>query len=207
MKINKKVKKNLLEFGVFAGIIVTLFLTGLHTEVFGFLQRGVLETGVMNPDVKKKAASENPEALPKASLNMELINSQGEKVNMEQFRGKVIFINLWATWCPPCRREMPVLERAQSAYPDVSFVLVNQGEDAATIEKFLIDEGLELSDILRDPHSRTMAETGARALPTTLYFAADGSLAETHLGELTGASLAHTLRRRFGAHPLSDSLE
>lgn len=131
----------------------------------------------------------------------------GSPATLHAYAGQPIALNLWATWCPPCRREMPVLERAQSAYPDVSFVLVNQGEDAATIEQFLIDEGLQLSDILRDPHSRTMAETGARALPTTLYFAADGSLAETHLGELTGASLAHTLRRRFGAHPLSDSLE
>lgn len=131
----------------------------------------------------------------------------GSPAGLGDYADRPVVVNMWATWCPPCRREMPVLERAQSAYPDVSFVLVNQGEDVETIERFLIEEGLDLSDILRDPHSRTMAETGARALPTTLYFDADGRLVDTHMGELTGASLADTLRRRFGAHPLSDPTE
>jgi len=116
-------------------------------------------------------------------------------------------LNMWATWCPPCRREMPVIERAQAAYPDVSFVLVNQGEDLQTIQRFLAEEGLQLSDVLRDPHSRTMAETGARALPTTLYFSPDGRLVDSHMGELTGASLADTLGRQFGARPVSNPME
>src|SRR5699024_9737086 len=106
----------------------------------------------------------------------------GSSAGLTDYAGRPVVVNMWATWCPPCRREMPVLERAQSAYPDVSFVLVNQGEDVATIERFLAEEGLDLRDILRDPHSRTMAETGARALPTTLYFDADGRLVDTHLG-------------------------
>ena len=131
----------------------------------------------------------------------------GSSAGLADYAGRPVVVNMWATWCPPCRREMPVLERAQGAYPDVSFVLVNQGEDAETIRHFLVEEGLDLRDILRDPHSRTMAETGARALPTTLYFDADGRLVDTHLGELTGASLADTLRRRFGALPLSDPTE
>lgn len=136
-----------------------------------------------------------------------LATLDGDPVGLGDYAGRPVVVNMWATWCPPCRREMPVLERAQSAYPGVNFVLVNQGEDAMTIKRFLAEEGLELRDILRDPHSRTMTGTGARALPTTLYFDADGRLVDTHLGELTGASLAHTLRRRFGAFPVSDSTE
>lgn len=133
----------------------------------------------------------------------------GSEVGLGDYAGRPVVLNMWATWCPPCRREMPVLERAQAAYPDVSFVLVNQGEDAETIKRFLVEEGLELSDILRDPHSRTMAETGARALPTTLYFNPEGRLVDSHMGELTAASLADSLRREFGATPASvpDSLE
>lgn len=130
-----------------------------------------------------------------------LTGMDGQAVDLADYRGRPVVLNLWATWCPPCRREMPVLERAQSAWPDVAFVLVNQGEDAATIEGFLADEGLVLRDVLRDPHSRTMFETGARGLPTTLYFNAEGHLVDTHMGELTGASLADTLRRRFNLLP------
>ena len=136
-----------------------------------------------------------------------LADLEGRPVSLGDYAGSPVVVNMWASWCPPCRREMPVLERAQGAYPDVSFVLVNQGEDVETIEQFLAGQGLDLSDILRDPNSRTMAETGARALPTTLYFNPEGRLVDTHLGELTGASLADTLRRRFGALPLSDPTE
>ena len=144
-------------------------------------------------------------APPLPSIELSMID--GRAVDLADYGGRPVVVNLWATWCPPCRREMPVLERAQSAYPDIGFVLVNQGEDAETIERFLAEAGLDISDILRDPHSRTMFETGTRGLPTTLYFNAEGRLVDTHMGELTRASLADTLRRRFGAIPLADSTE
>ena len=136
-----------------------------------------------------------------------LADLEGRPVDLGEYTGRPVVLNMWATWCPPCRREMPVIERAQAAYPDVSFVLVNQGEDVQTIQRFLADEGLQLDNILRDPHSRTMAETGARALPTTLYFSPDGRLVDSHMGELTGASLADTLGRQFGARPVSNPME
>jgi hypothetical protein len=77
-------------------------------------------------------------------------------------------------------------------------VLVNQGEGRAEIDAFLQEQSLALEHVLLDPHSQTMRDTGARALPTTLFFSADGRLVDTHMGELTRASLASTLHRRFG---------
>ena len=120
--MNKTVKKNLIEFGVFGGIILVLYLTGLHTQVFGFMQRGILKTGLLNPDV---GIDDGTTTYPEADFRLRLVNSKGEKVNMENFRGKVIFLNLWATWCPPCVREMPMLQRAQRDNPGVNFVFVN----------------------------------------------------------------------------------
>jgi len=130
-----------------------------------------------------------------------LARVDGTPVRLDHYRGRPLVLNLWATWCPPCRREMPVLEHAQARYPGVSFVLVNQGEGREEIERFLAAEGLRLRDVLRDPHSQAMHETGARGLPTTLFFDADGRQVDTHMGELTRASLADTLRRRFDASP------
>ena len=132
-----------------------------------------------------------------------LITLDGAPTTLARYTGKPVVVNLWATWCPPCRREMPALAEAQAAYPDVRFVLVNQGEDAATIQGFLQSEGLAFDDVLRDSASDTMRHFGNRGLPTTLFFDADGRLVDTHMGELTRASLADTLRRRFGAHPAS----
>ena len=61
----------------------------------------MLATGIMNPDVEEKAKATESSDYPEADFNLDLINSKGEKVSMEQFKGKVIFINIWATWCPP----------------------------------------------------------------------------------------------------------
>ncbi len=191
--------------GVLAGIAFVLWRTStsksLRRPVLSGIAAGVLAWAAAGGALWWMQQSASP--LPAISLTA----LDGSPVALGEYGDRPMVVNLWATWCPPCRREMPVLARAQAAYPDVAFVLVNQGEDVETIEQFLLEEGLELSDILRDPHSRTMAETGARALPTTLYFDPDGRLVDTHLGELTGASLADTLRRRFDAQPRSNPTE
>ncbi len=61
--------------------------------------------------------------------------------------GKPMVVNLWATWCPPCRREMPVLRGAQQANQDIIFVFANQGESAETIQSYLAAEKLELKNV------------------------------------------------------------
>ncbi len=127
-----------------------------------------------------------------------LATLEGEPTTLAALSGRPMVLNLWATWCPPCRREMPVLAEAQRRWPDVVFVLANQGEDDVTIREYLDRAGLELDHVLLDPHSRAMLETGTRGLPTTLFFDAGGRLVDSHMGELTRAGLASTLQKRFG---------
>ncbi|MHB1213533.1 MAG: TlpA family protein disulfide reductase [Thiobacillus sp.] len=109
--------------------------------------------------------------------------------------GKPMVVNLWASWCPPCRREMPVLDAAQQRETGVTFVFVNQGEDAAAAQRYLSTEQLNLANVLLDPGSGLGREVGSRALPTTLFYNANGQRADTHLGELSAASLASKLSR------------
>ncbi len=116
-------------------------------------------------------------------------------IALSEFSGKPLVLNLWATWCPPCRREMPVLAAAQQRHPEVNFVFVNQGENTATIDAYLRGKDLVLRNVLRDPFSNVMREVGAYGLPATLFFDATGKLLDTHLGELSEASLDHKLRR------------
>ncbi|GGJ95931.1 TlpA disulfide reductase family protein [Luteimonas terricola] len=130
--------------------------------------------------------------------DFELATLDGTPTTLAAHAGQPVVLNMWATWCPPCRREMPVLEDAQGRYPGVAIVLVNQGEDRGAIRDYLDQQGLAFEHMLLDPHSRTMLDTNTRGLPTTLFFDADGRLVDTHMGELTRASLADTLRRRFG---------
>lgn len=109
--------------------------------------------------------------------------------------GKPMVVNLWATWCPPCIREMPVLENAQQEHPDIAFVFVNQGEQPETIEQFLTQYNLALDNVLTDVRATMGTTTGSHALPTTLFYDAEGRQVNAHLGELSAASLAHNLER------------
>ncbi|MCL7713228.1 TlpA disulfide reductase family protein [Stenotrophomonas mori] len=129
-------------------------------------------------------------ALPDVVLH----DLQGTAVPLSSRAGQPLVVNLWASWCGPCRREMPVLARAQAEHPQVGFVFANQGEDAAEIRLFLQEEQLTLGNILLDPESELMRQTGARALPTTLFFDADGRLRNAHMGELSRATLNARLR-------------
>ncbi|WP_298218325.1 TlpA disulfide reductase family protein [Halothiobacillus sp.] len=106
---------------------------------------------------------------------------------------KPMVVNLWASWCPPCRREMPVLAAAQQQYTDVTFVFVNQGEDGSTVQRFLNTAQLDLANVWLDPDSALGREIGSGALPTTLFYDASGRLVDAHLGELSAASLTSKL--------------
>jgi len=132
--------------------------------------------------------------------DVELTRIEGDTVRLSDLGGQPMVVNLWATWCPPCRREMPVLADSQVANPQVTFVFANQGEGNEVIQKYLDAAGLQLDNVVLDPFSSVSQSTGSRGLPTTLFFEADGRLADVHMGELTAASLARKLER-FGPGP------
>jgi thiol-disulfide isomerase/thioredoxin len=122
-----------------------------------------------------------------------LRNANGDVVQLADYKGGPLVINLWATWCPPCRREMPVLERAQHQRPDVTFLFVNQAESMQSVSTFLATQGLTLDNVLFDASGRLGQAVGSMALPTTLFYQADGRLINSHLGELSQASLARAM--------------
>ena len=128
---------------------------------------------------------------PKVSLR----NLQQQKVELVQFIGKPTVINLWASWCPPCRREMPVFHQAQKNYPNVQFVFINQSEDAATVDTYLRQHTLNLNWVLLDANGITAQKTGMYGLPSTLFFNAQGQLVESHMGEITHAALDHYVQK------------
>lgn len=132
--------------------------------------------------------------------DVELTRLEGGPVRLSDMGRQPKVVNLWATWCPPCRREMPVLADGQAANPHVTFVFANQGEGGELIREYLDAVGLELDNVVLDPFSSVSQATGARGLPVTLFFEGDGRLLDVHMGELTSASLARKLQR-FGPAP------
>ena len=147
---------------------------GLAFWLLGSLGLGIYERGTR---------------LPELSLR----NAAGESVQLADFRGRPLVINLWASWCPPCRREMPVLQQAQAENPDVVFLFANQGESAETVRHFLQGENLRLDNLLFDNGGQLGQQVGSVALPTTVFYTAEGRLLGSHLGELSRGSLARYL--------------
>ena len=133
---------------------------------------------------------------------LRLLSSDGRTVTLTDFQGKPTVVNLWATWCPPCRREMPVLQQAQADRPDVNFVFLNQGESASQVQAFLTAHKLPLGNVLFDSHGEAGAQLGHRALPTTLFFDAHGRMIDTRIGELSRATLNQRLAAIASAAPL-----
>lgn len=113
----------------------------------------------------------------------------------EKAGSRPMVVNLWATWCPPCRAEMPVLEQAQNERSDVLFVFANQAEAVPTIQKFMDRMQLDMDHVVRDRRGGIASQAGSAALPTTLFYDADGQLVDSHLGQLSKATLARALER------------
>ncbi|TVP92032.1 MAG: TlpA family protein disulfide reductase [Pseudomonadaceae bacterium] len=126
--------------------------------------------------------------------DMAFYSLAGKPMQLTDIEGPLV-VNIWATWCPPCRREMPVLQQAQEDLDGVTIVLVNAGESTAEIAHFLTSQGLELNNLWRDPNNALGQAVGSRALPTTLFYHSDGSLADAHLGELSAAGLQRAIER------------
>eukprot|EP01133_Synstelium_polycarpum_P018732 gene18732-22403_t len=151
----------------------------------GALAWGVLSAGL-------GLAYDRPTALPAVALQ----TLDGTSTSLAALAGgKPMVVNLWASWCPPCRREMPVLAAAQQARADVVVVYANQREDAAAIDAFLAPSGLALRNVVLDGEAALGKAAASSALPTTLFYDAQGRLVDTHLGELSDASLASKLQK------------
>ena len=125
----------------------------------------------------------------------------GRPVALASFVGKPTVVNLWASWCPPCRREMPLLQQAQAAHPELNFVFVNQGETRDVILHYLQGQGLPLQNVLIDARKATGAAFNEQALPTTLFFDAQGMLVSTRVGPLSEATLGDRMGAIQDARP------
>jgi len=128
---------------------------------------------------------------------LQLIALDGRGVQLAG-RHRPVVLNLWATWCPPCRREMPMMTDLAAATPGVDFVFANQGEEAGQVLAFLEAEDLPHAGMVRDPRSRLMAAMDAVGLPSTLVFDAKGRLVAAHTGEISRAALTRMIVRATG---------
>jgi thiol-disulfide isomerase/thioredoxin len=190
-------------FDVTAGVVAALLwlcwrswrTSALRRPLSAAVLSAVLVWGVLSGLILLVDSEARPVPdLDLASMEEGVTNLRGLQADLE----RPMVVNLWATWCPPCRREMPVLAQAQAEQKDINFVFVNVGEGPGTIRQFLNAEDLTLDNILLDRNNRLGAMTGANVLPTTLFYNAEGLLVDSHTGELSRATLRQGLENMGG---------
>jgi thiol-disulfide isomerase/thioredoxin len=110
------------------------------------------------------------------SIDFTLSDLSGKKVSLSSFKGKLVFLNFWATWCPPCRAEMPSMERLHQKLKGKGLVIlaVDLQEDPQSVQKFVDQYKLSFPVVL-DADGRVGATYGARSIPTTYIIGRDGS--------------------------------
>ena len=136
---------------------------------------------------------------PKPAPTLKLKDLDGNSRDLAQLKGKVVLINFWATWCPPCRREMPSMERLSQALAGEAFAVlaVDVGEDADTITTFTSQLDTTLNfPILLDTRSRVMQAWKVAGLPTTFLIDQQGRIVASAVGgrEFDHPEIIRTIR-------------
>jgi len=185
--------------GLLAAALWATWSAGRHAA----LRRGVLQSLGLGAFILVTAYALRNWVEPTRPLlpALTLVNAGAQPTDLRGYRGQALVVNLWASWCPPCKREMPVLAQAQKDHPEVRFIWINQGEDAATVLRYLQSMPLPVSQVLLDPEQLAGRHWQQRGLPSTYFYDASGQLRSMRMGELSRASLAEQLRTIAPARP------
>ena len=165
------------------GLIVLLLLpTGR-----AWLQQGLMKIGFFKPDLQQRDASSKPaEEKPSATsryATVSFLNDEGKSVRISDLEGKVVFVNFWATWCPPCKAEMPSIQVLKDKFKDndqVVFLLVEIEGAKEKAHDFMQQGQMDLP--LYYPESQIPEEWLGGAIPTTVILDKTGKMATRHEG-------------------------
>lgn len=165
-------------FYVNVGLAVLLIIAGV-AALFWMGQQTV------NPQ-PTEAESAAAQSQGQTAPDFTLTSLNGEPVSLSDYAGQVILVNLWATWCPPCKAEMPAINAFYEEYKGDGFVVlaVNSQEDVAIVQQFITEQGFSFPVVL-DSRGEVMNQYQVRGLPTTFIIDRSGEIQYMHSGAIT----------------------
>jgi thiol-disulfide isomerase/thioredoxin len=109
-------------------------------------------------------------------------NAAGEKVSLESMKGEPVVLHFWASWCPPCRTEMPEMSKWVQEHGDVNVVIISLDGDQEDAAEFYAAKGIQ--GPLNMGNMRETSRLGVRGLPTTVIIDGNGDVTKRHLGDI-----------------------
>lgn len=176
--MTKSKRRNILEWALLLGIPALLYITGLHTEVIGKVQQLALSTGIVKPNLSR--STEN--VMDGELYSFALEGNDGKPFLLESYKGKVVFMNFWATWCPPCIAEMPGIDALykDTSSNDIVFLMISIDEDFSKAERFV--EKKNYSFPVFKVRGQIPTSLRSKSIPATFIISPDGSIAASHIG-------------------------
>lgn len=144
--------------------------------------------GLRTGSMKKLIFHEVPQATPKSAFQRE---DDGADLTLEDYRGKYVLLNFWATWCAPCRKEMPMLSELQTEFGGEKFevLTIATGRNSPTgIKKFLDEVGIDNLPRHQDPKQKLASQMGIFGLPITVILNPEGKEIARMRGDADWAS-------------------
>ena len=180
-------------------VLVTVLVAGSLFIAATRVQPG---SGAYSPAAQTDVLPE-PAPLPNhPAPDLALPQLDGTPRTLRDLRGQVVLINVWATWCPPCRAEMPAIQQAYTAYRDRGFIVlaVNQREDATAIRPFLEQHGLTFPIVL-DRDGQASATYQASALPSSFFVDRRGVIRTVYHGPMPPSVIDGTIEQLLQERP------
>lgn len=157
------------------------------STAFGLLVAILIVSDVPSQGKKSGVVDQGIEAfVDESAPDFELVTLTGASVSLRDLRGKIVFLNFWATWCIPCRAEMPAFEDYVQANGDEQVVIltVNVGESSGAAQGFLDEFGVNKLRVALDRKSQVKDLYGVQQLPTTFIIDQNGVVRSIRLGEM-----------------------
>jgi thiol-disulfide isomerase/thioredoxin len=161
-------KKNIFNILFVALVLVILFIPSAKA----FMIQGLMEIGLFKPNVEKKTLPVTADL-----SHIQFKDANGKIVNLEALKGKVIFINFWATWCPPCLAEMPSVNRLYEQFKndsEVVFLMIDADSDSPKAQAYMDRKSYKLP--VYTFASQLPKELFKGSLPTTIVFDKKGRI-------------------------------
>ena len=175
--MKEKVIKEMKSWGVILVIFLTLYLTGLQTDVAAFAQRMILYTGLLSPNTELAEPIDE-----EVDYNFNLKDSKGHIINFTEFEDKVVFVNLWASWCAPCIAEMPSIQSLYNKVDqeDIAFVMLSMDRSPERAYAFI--EKREFTFPVYTTSGPLPKVFRAPSIPTTLVLSKEGQIVSKKVG-------------------------